>query len=199
MRDEILRIGVVRERAQLHGESAVRGRDRHRRPRFRRQDRRNRRRRRHGRQRRSRNEHGFARNDRLHLDIAAAALRDSNPVGRGVREIDHPPMQERSTIVDAHDHSLAGGHTRHLRIRRQRQRRVRRGHRVHVVDLSDRGLFAVELASVPGRDAALLVRAQRRRRHVFPAKHRVRPVCRTAQPFEPWLRVRNGIEVGGNV
>ena len=61
-------------------------------------------------------------------------------------------MQERPTVVDAHDHALAGGDVGDARIRRQRQRRVRGRHRVHVVGLADRRLLAVELAAVPRRD-----------------------------------------------
>ena len=79
-------------------------------------------------------------------------------------------VQERPAIVDAHDHALAGRDVGHARIRRQRQRRMRGGHRVHVVGLADRRLLAVELAAVPRRDAALLVRPQRGRRHVVLAR-----------------------------
>ena len=153
----------------------------------------------HRRERRGAREHRLARDDRLDLDLAASLLGDTNPVRRGVREVDHPPVQERAAVVDAHDHALARRDVGHARIGGQRQRRVGGRHRVHVVGLADRRLLAMELAAVPRCDAALLVRAERRRGDVVAAEHRVRTVGRATERLEPRARVGDRIEIGRDV
>ena len=42
------------------------------------------------------------------IDLAAAALRDAEPVRRRVRQVDDAAVQERAAVVDAHDDALAG-------------------------------------------------------------------------------------------
>ncbi len=66
---------------------------------------------------------------------------------------------------------------------------MRRRHRVHVVDLAGRRALAVELAAVPGADAALPVRRARQVRHVVDAEH----VVRTVRAARVLLDARHGV------
>ncbi len=86
------------------------------------------------------------------------------------------------------------------RVARDRQGRVGGGHRVHVVDLAARRLPAVELATVPGREAALAERHVARRRHVLAAERLVRLVgAAGADRLDARLGVGDARQVGRRI
>ena len=201
VRDEILRIGKICKGAQLHDESAVLAARRAppaRRSPGARQGRPPRRP--AGRPaaavRRPRASGRPAGRIGLDFDFAAPLLRDPDPRRRCKGEIDHATMQERPAIVDADDHAFAAGDVGDARVGRQRQRGMRRGHRIHVVGLAGGRLFAVELAPVPRRDAALAIGPQDRGRHVVAAEHRIGPVGEAMQRLGSRNGVRDRVQIG---
>src|SRR5207237_1651774 len=102
---------------------------------------------------------------------------------------------ERTAVIHADDDTLPGRDIGHARVGGQRQCWMRRSHAVHVVGLAGRSLAVVEFASIPRRDAALLVWTQRGRRNVVAPENRVRAIGEAMERLEPWRRVGNHREI----
>ncbi len=146
----------------------------------------------------------FARDDRLDLDQAAAAVDQAELVGGGIGEVDDPVGMEWAAVGDAYHYRLAALDAGDAHVGGQGQRGMRGGHREHVVGLADRGLLAVELLAVPTGDAACLVRLDGRIRDVFLAEHNIGFGRRFVQRFPFRFGIRDIVEairdvVGGAV
>ena len=93
----------------------------------------------------------------FHFDLGVALPHIAQLAGRQVGQVDQPPAQERSTIIDAHDHRTSVVQPRDARVAGQRQRRVGGRHLVHVVGFTRGRGLAMKALPIPGRHALLLV------------------------------------------
>ena len=94
------------------------------------------------------------------IAIAAVlwALRVTDGARGALRQIENPAADERSAIIDGHDHAAAV--MGNLELGAERERLVCGGHGVLVETLAGCGLLAVESGPVPGRCTALTARRQ---------------------------------------